>query len=267
MSLVSSKPSRTESRPVGAATSAHKATTHSRDESRTPSRRRKEKNGVLLVDDHAIFRAGLARLIQEGTQLTVCGEACNDFEAIQAMDKLAPALVIVDLSLTQSHGLDLIRDLHLRWPHLPMLVLSMHEESVYALRCLREGARGYLMKHEAPARLLEAIRKVLAGEVYVSDRMRLPLLQQAYGTPHNAVLPLAQLTNREVQVLELLGKGWRNRQMAHQLHLSVKTVESYCGQIKEKLGLKDAASLVQFAIQNVKMEGGVGAEEPFGDAA
>lgn len=254
----------TEPGPVGASTSFHKSTTESREQPRTPPRHRKEANGVLLVDDHAIFRAGVALLIHEGTQLTVCGEASSAREAMQAMEKVTPALVIVDLTLAQSHGLDLIRDLHLRWPHLPMLVLSMHEEAVYALRCLREGARGYLMKHEAPAKLLEAIRKVLAGEVYVSDPMRLPLLQQAYGTPRNAVLPLAQLTNREVQVLELLGKGWRNRQIARQLHLSVKTVETYSGHIKEKLGLKDAASLVQFAIQTVKMEGGVGVEEPPG---
>jgi DNA-binding NarL/FixJ family response regulator len=210
-----------------------------------------EKTRILLVDDHAIIRAGLARWINEQSPLTVCGEAGSTVEAISQLQRAHPDLVIVDLILRESYGLDLVRYVKREIPPLPVLVLSMHEESVYAARCLAAGAKGYVMKKEEPEKLAEAIRTVLAGGVYVSEHIKRQLLRRVVDIEGNApTSPLGRLTNRELQVMELLGKGFRNRQVAAQLGLSVRTVEAYGESMKKKLGLNNAAGLAQFAIES-----------------
>ncbi len=204
---------------------------------------------VLLVDDHAILRAGIARLVDQEEDLEVCGEASNAPEALTLIARLKPALVIVDISLAGSHGIDLLKDITIRFPRLPVLMLSMHEESVYAQRCLRSGARGYLMKREPPEKLIQAIRRILQGGVYLSDSMADRMLHQISGPqPGPGDSGLARLTNREIQVLEMLGRGCSSQQIAMALQVSSKTVSTHRENLKAKLGLEDASSLVHYAV-------------------
>lgn len=209
-----------------------------------PARRR-----VLIVDDHPIVRHGLARMIEASPDLSVCGEAENVADAKRAIRELSPEVVIVDLTLGQGDGLELVRDVRAQHPGLPMLVLSMHEESIYAERLLAAGARGYIMKEAASEQLLIALRRVLAGKVYLSEslaeRLRTRGRAPAEGEAED---PLRRLSNREMQVLAKLGRGLSSRAIAADLTLSVKTVESHRQSIKRKLNLSTNAQLLQYAI-------------------
>lgn len=204
---------------------------------------------VLIVDDHPIVRLGLARMIESAPDLAVCGDAENVTGAKRAVRELQPDVVVVDLTLGQGDGLELVRDLRAHHPSLPILVLSMHEESIYAERMLAAGARGYIMKEAASDQLLIALRRVLAGKLYLSDALSARL--QARGTmppADHAEDPLARLSNREMQVLARLGRGLSSRDIAADLTLSVKTVESHRQSIKRKLNLATNSQLLQYAL-------------------
>jgi DNA-binding NarL/FixJ family response regulator len=212
----------------------------------TPAR----KNRVFVVDDHPIVRQGLALLINRETDLTVCGEAEDAQTAIQSVAAIKPDILIVDISLNGPDGLDLLKDIRIRYPEMPVLILSMHDESIYAERALRAGAQGYIMKQEATEKVLVALRRILSHEIYVSERIANRMLQRYIGSPTvGKPSSIADLTDRELEVFRLIGEGRSTRQIAEDLHISVKTVESYQAHIKEKLALRSARELVQHAIQ------------------
>jgi DNA-binding NarL/FixJ family response regulator len=215
----------------------------------TPTKQRRAR--VLLVDDHPIIRERLAELINQEPDLVTCGEAEDAFSGLEAVEELMPNIVIVDLSLKDTHGIELIKDIKLRQPELPVLVLSMHDESLYAERAIRAGARGYITKQEATKKVMTAIRRVLAGDIYVSDRMAATILHRLAGDKSEAKgSPLACLTDRELEIFHLLGEGIPARQIAKTLHVSVKTVEAHREHIKAKLNFKTSAELLRYAIQN-----------------
>jgi DNA-binding NarL/FixJ family response regulator len=208
------------------------------------------KKRVLVVDDHPIVRQGLALLINREKDLMVCGEAEDARSAMQSIPATRPDILVVDISLNGPDGLDLLKDIRARYPVLPVLILSMHDESVYAERALRAGAQGYIMKQEASEKVLLALRRILNHEIYVSERISNRMLQRYIGTPlEGGPSSMADLTDRELEVFRLIGEGHSTRQIAEELHISVKTVESYQAHIKEKLSLRSARELVQHAIQ------------------
>jgi DNA-binding NarL/FixJ family response regulator len=212
---------------------------------RTGTDRRK----VLIVDDHPIVRQGLRLMIDEEPDLRVCGEAQSEREARVAIRELDPDVVIVDISLAQGDGLELVRDVHAHHPELPMLVLSMHDELIYAERLLAAGASGYIMKHAASDQLLVALRRVLAGGRYVSESLSESLARTRAGEPPaERADPIERLSNRELQVLSLIGRGQSSREAAERLGLSVKTVETHRQSLKRKLNLETNAQLLQYAI-------------------
>jgi DNA-binding NarL/FixJ family response regulator len=204
---------------------------------------------VFLVDDHPIVRQGLALFIDREPDLMVCGEADGATSALQAIREAAPDFVVLDISLDGPDGLELLKTLRVRYPNLPVLVLSMHDEAVYAERALRAGANGYIMKQEATDRVLTAIRHILGGDVYLSDRLTKRMLQQFVNGSVSPRDPLAKLSDRELEVYRLIGAGHSTRQIADELHVSTKTVESYQAHIKEKLALRNARELVQHAVE------------------
>ena len=207
------------------------------------------KKQILLVDDHPSVREGLAESINRESDLSVCAEASDRHEALQAIEASKPDLLVVDLSLRNSSGMELIKDVHSRWPRLPMLVVSMHDEVIYAERALRAGARGYLTKQEATHNILDGIRRVLRGEIHLSPKTFSIVLERiAAGRAAPADSIVEGLADRELQVFELTGQGFNTRQIADKLHVDVKTVETYRARIKEKLNLKDASELLQLAI-------------------
>ena len=209
-----------------------------------------KKYRVLLVDDHPIVRQGLALLIDREPDLAVCGEAEGAHSAFHAVITLKPDIVILDISLSGPDGLDALKEIRSKTGSLPVLILSMHDESIYADRAMRAGANGYIMKQEATEKVLIAIRRILQGEVYLSDRLTNTMLQQyVRGAPPTKKSPLVNLTDRELEVFRLIGEGHGTRQIADELHLSVKTIESYQAHIKEKLALRNARELVQHAIE------------------
>jgi DNA-binding NarL/FixJ family response regulator len=209
--------------------------------------------GVLIVDDHPIVRQGLAQLINEEPDLQVCGQAEDAVEALQAIATLEPDLVIVDLSLKNTSGLELIKDIKVRHASLPVLTLSMHDEAIYAERALRAGARGYIMKHEAIDRVVTAIRRVLAGQIYVSEDLAANMVGKlVVGNSDSSKLSVERLSDRELEVFRLIGMGYGTREMAEGLHLSQKTIETYRAHIKEKLHLQDTNELLRTAIHWVK---------------
>jgi len=215
------------------------------EESATPLKRTR----VFIVDDHPIVRQGLAQMLKQEADLTVCGEAEDAQHALQAIAELHPDLVLVDLSLKGGSGLNLIRALKARQSTLPVLVVSMHDESIYVERVLRAGARGYIMKQEATDTMMYAIRRVLRGEIYVSDKMMTKLLGQfVLDSADTGVSALERLSNRELEVLRLIGEGHSTRHIAQVLCVSMKTVESHRAHIKEKLHLNDTAELVRYAM-------------------
>lgn len=208
-----------------------------------------KKKRVLVVDDHPIVRQGLALLVNREIDLVVCGEAEEASGAMHVLASAHPDVLIVDISLNGPDGLDLLKMVRLQHPVLPVLILSMHDESIYAERALRAGANGYIMKQEATEKVLVAVRRILNGEIYVSDRVANRILQHyitGSATLHNSI---ADLSDRELEVFRLIGDGHGTRQIAEQLHLSIKTVESYQAHIKEKLSLRSARELMQHAIQ------------------
>jgi len=208
------------------------------------------KYRIFLIDDHPIVRQGLALFINRESDLIVCGEADGAASAPQAIRDSMPDFIVLDISLDGPDGLDLLKTLRVTYPNLPVLVLSMHDESIYAERALRAGANGYIMKQEATEKVLIAIRNILRGEVYLSDRLTNRMLQQfAHGSVATRD-PVAKLTDRELEVYRLIGAGHATRQIADELHVSTKTVESYQAHIKEKLSLRNARELVQHAIES-----------------
>ena len=214
------------------------------------------KAKILIVDDHPLVREGLADLVNKEKDLVVCGQAEDAYQAIEAIRELKPDMAIVDISLKEKSGLELIKDIKIQHPGLPVLTLSMHEESVYAERALRAGAKGYIMKREATKKVVTAIRKVLRGQLYLSEKMTTRLVRKfVEGKPEAGTSPIDRLTDRELEVFSLLGRGNGTRQISEQLHLSVKTIETYRSRIKEKLNLTSGTELLQHAFQWVNSEG------------
>jgi len=216
----------------------------------------KRRARILLVDDHPIVIQGLTQLINEQDDMEVCGAAPDTARALHLAGTTHPDLVIVDISLQGSDGINLLKDLKTRHPHLLTMVLSLHEESLYAERALRAGARGYVMKHAPPVSVMAAIRRVLAGELCVSDKIARRMLAQAVA-PHRppATSPIESLSDRELEVFRLIGRGRSTKEIADDLRLSVKTVEAYRAHIKEKLRIASAAELIQQATLWVQREG------------
>ena len=211
---------------------------------------------ILIVDDHPIVRQGLSELINHESDLVVCGQAEDSHEAIKAVRELNPDMAIIDISLKETSGLELIKDIHAQYPNLPVLALSMHDENLYAERSLRAGAMGYIMKQEATENVIEAVRKILGGEIYVSERMAGKMLRKLVtGQIETGSSQVDSLSDRELEVFSLIGRGHGTRQISERLHVSVKTIETYRAHIKDKLNLADAAELLQYAIQWVNTAG------------
>jgi len=209
------------------------------------------KSRIFIVDDHMMFREGMKQLIDREPDLTVCGDASGVEEGLRGIAELKPDLVIVDLSLAGSAGLDLIKTLKNKYNPLPVLVVSMHEESLYAERALHAGASGYVMKHEPAKTVKVAIRKVLGGDLHLSEKMTAILLGKAInrGQTASPVSPMEKLSDRELEVFRLLGEGKMTRQIAEELNLSIATINSFRNRIKEKLDFKNSAEMVLNAIQ------------------
>lgn len=205
---------------------------------------------LIIVDDHPIVRDRLAELINREQDLEVCGEAEDRLEALDLISQRNPDMAIVDLTLKSSLGLELIKDIRIQHPSVLVLVVSMQDELVYAERCIRAGAQGYITKQQASRHIMQAIRKVLAGDLYLSEAASAQLLSRSLrirksdSTSHS----LSILTDRELQVFELIGRGHSTRQIAEFLSIDVKTIETYRARLKDKLGLKDSAALLQRAI-------------------
>lgn len=211
---------------------------------------------LLIVDDHPFMRAGLAQLIDRQADLTVCGEAGNPAEALLRLAAGGVDLVLSDMTMLGRSGLDFLKDLQALHPALPILVVSMHDEMVYAERALRAGARGYIMKEAGGENLLAAIRQVLAGQVYVSPRMSAQLLDSFSGRKsRQADSPFGRLTDREFEVFQMIGRGGSTRDIAQQLGLSTKTVDVHRANLKAKLGLQDTTALVRHAVRWVETQG------------
>lgn len=209
-----------------------------------------KKHRIFVVDDHPIVRQGLALMINQEPDLVVCGEAEDARSALHGIAQSRPDILVLDISLPGRDGIELLKTIRAIDPSLPVLVLSMHDETVYAERVLRAGANGYIMKQEATENVLVALRRILRREVYVSDRVATGMLRQiAGGLSKTGQEPIARLSDRELEVFRLIGEGLGTRQIAEQLHLSVKTVESYQAHIKEKLALHGSRDLVQRAIE------------------
>ena len=216
---------------------------------------KKGKARVLLVDDHAVVRFGIAQLINRQNDMIVCGEEEDASRALTAIAGLRPDLVIADISLKDSSGLELMRNIKAQYPEIPVLVVSVHDESVYAEIAFRAGALGYLMKQEALEKILTAIRRVLTGAIYVSDLLAAKMLQQQVrGQTNINESPVKSLSDRELEVFQMIGQWKKTREIAEELHLSVKTIEYYREQIKQKLDLRNAAELTQHATTWVQRE-------------
>ncbi|HZR21345.1 MAG TPA: response regulator transcription factor [Verrucomicrobiae bacterium] len=218
-------------------------------ENSNSTRKKVKRIRILLVDDHPMVRERLTEVINREPDLVVCAEAEDRSEAIETIKARQPKLVIVDLTLRNSDGVELIKDIHSRWPGLLMLVVSMHDESLYAERVLRAGARGYITKQEATRSILCAIRRVLDGQIFLSEPVASQILSRlANAGPNQAAEPIDSLAERELQVFELTGRGLNTRQIASQLHIGVKTVETYRHRICEKLKLDHPRELLRSAI-------------------
>jgi len=223
---------------------------------KSSSKSKKAKTRIVIVDDHPIIRRGLADFINQAEDFEVCGEASDAHQAIEMITSLKPDVAVVDISLKEINGIELIKHLRTRNAKLPMLVLSMHDETLYAERALRAGARGYVMKQEPPETVISAVRKILTGEIYVSEKMSSRLIaRMADGNANGTGSPLERLSDRELEVFQLIGQGLRTRQIAERLCLSIKTIESYREHIKHKLDLQNSTELFQHALQWVQGQG------------
>ena len=222
-----------------------------------------DRRSVLIVDDHPITRNGLAQLLDSEPDLIVTGQADDAAQALAALHQHPFDLVILDISLRGVSGIDLLKDLRIHWPKLPVLVFSMHDETLYAERALRAGARGYVMKQEPPAQVVAAIHRLLEGHLYVSDAINGRMLHKllsgagtdADQTSVGNVIDL--LSNRELEVFQLISRGHGTREIATEMHVSVKTIETYRAHIKEKLRLKTAPELIRFAVNWAGQQSGV----------
>lgn len=208
------------------------------------------RSRILIVDDHAVVRHGVAQIIGEEPDLVVCGQAEDAHGGLELVGQLQPDLIIADLSLKGRPGIELIKDLQVQHPKVPVLVLSMHDEALWAERALRAGARGYVMKHEPPEHLIRAIRRVLAGEISVSEKLAASMVHKLVRGKSAAPVdsPLHALTDREMEIFQMLGSGQAVREIAEKLNLSVKTVDAHREHIKEKLNLKSSTELLRYAI-------------------
>ncbi len=210
----------------------------------TPATRRK----ILVVDDHPVYRAGLISLIGQEPDLTVSGEANDAAQTLASLDRLQPDIILMDMSLPGRGGLELLKDVRTMYSTIPILIVSMHDETLYAERVVRAGARGYIMKQADPDKIIEAIRKVLSGGVYLSQRMASNILDGLSGFRGSASTPaVSKLTDREFEVLRMIGTGIDAHDIASQLHLSIKTVDTHRAHIREKLGVKNTTELIHFA--------------------
>ena len=208
------------------------------------------KHGVFIVDDHPLVREGLTNLINRQSDLVVCGEAKDSAEAIDGMTKERPDIAIIDISLTNESGLELIKQLVKQFPQVALIVLSMHDEALYAERALRAGARGYVMKHETSKNVLTSIRRVIGGDTYISERIinRMALRLTSARRPI-ASSPVERLSDRELEIFQLLGQGRTPSEIARDLNLSLKTVQAYCARAKEKFGVASLTELLRAAIR------------------
>jgi|SRR6056297_3504957 len=210
-----------------------------------------ESKKIVIIDDHPIVRQGLTELINQEEDLIVCGQADDAHQAMSVIAETKPHIAIVDISLKETSGLELIKDINVRFPDVLVLTLSMHDESLYAERSLRAGAKGYVMKQEATDTVVKAIRKILSGQVYVSDNMAARMVRKVVGGGRVEVgaSAIERLSDRELEVFLLIGQGYGTRQIAEKLYLSIKTIETYRAHLKEKLNLESASELLQYAIQ------------------
>lgn len=221
------------------------------------------KTRIYIVDDHALFRKGLAVLINAEPDMEVCGEGEDCAVATQEILQLKPAVVVVDITLRGNSGIELIKNVKAVDPQIQFVVLSMHDESIYALRVLRVGAKGYVMKQDAANSTIEAIRVILKGQLYVSEEVASQMLNRyAQGEALNDDSPVANLSDRELEVLNLIGSGVATREIATRLHVSVKTVETHRAHLKTKLNLGTAAQLIQFAVRWVDQSDHLGRMTP-----
>jgi DNA-binding NarL/FixJ family response regulator len=203
----------------------------------------------MIVEDHPVVRVGLQLMINDEADLEVCGDAESLKDASAMLRKVKPDVVVLDIALGDGSGLDLIKEISQSTPELPVLALSMHDESIYAERALRAGAKGYIMKKEAMDKVMTAIRRVLAGEVYVSEKMASRMVQKLVNPSASAASPVEALTDREFDVFRLIAQGVGPSEIANRLGVSVKTVETHREHIKEKLGLKSGTELTRFCLQ------------------
>lgn len=208
------------------------------------------KTKVLLVDDHAIVRQGLIQVLNREPDLTVCGEAEDAQQALDVLDATHPDFAIVDISLKGRNGIEVVKDFRTRRPEMPVLVLSMYDDSLYAERAIRAGAKGYIRKQEVIGKLMEAVRRVLAGHIYISDSLSSALVRRALTGREHGGAGFEMLTDRELEIFQLIGQGLANGKIAEKLCLSVKTVETHREHIKSKLGLKSGGELLRYAIEH-----------------
>ena len=207
------------------------------------------KKKILIVEDHPIFRMGMCELINQEEDLVVCGSAEDVSKAKALIKSEQPELVILDLSLKNSNGMELLKDLTNYYKHIYVLVLSMHEESIHAERCLLAGAMGYVMKHEAIESVIKAIRQIFAGKKYISHRIMENLLNKLGDkSAQGQDSPVQSLSDRELEIFQMIGKGFSSGQIAVQLNLSVKTIGAHRERIKQKLGLKTSSEMVRYAV-------------------
>ena len=205
---------------------------------------------ILLIDDHPMMREGLRQIIGSESGLVVCGEAENAFQALELIGKLKPDLVLTDITLPDKSGLELVKDIQAMNPKMLVLVISMHDEALYAERVLRAGGRGYIMKHEGGKKIMHAIRQVLAGQIFVSEKMSAKILEIFSGhRSDHASSPVENLTDREFEVLRHIGAGLSTREIAAKMRVSAKTVEAHRSNAKAKLNLKTMAELIRFAVR------------------
>jgi DNA-binding NarL/FixJ family response regulator len=208
------------------------------------------KTKIVLVDDHPLVREWLANLINQQPDLQVGGDADSAPKALQVIETIRPEIAIVDISMEGGSGIELIKNIRATHPDVLVIVLSMHDETIYAERALRAGARGYIMKKEATKRVLEAIRCILDGKLYMSDKLTMMMAEKfVVGQPQAEVSILEKLSDRELEVFHLLGRGYNTRQIADELHVSFKTVQSFCARIKDKLNFTNATELLREAVR------------------
>jgi DNA-binding NarL/FixJ family response regulator len=214
-----------------------------------------KKTQVLIVDDHPVVRDGLVTIINHEQDFNACGQADDAARALKAIAELKPDVVVADISLKSSDGIELTKSIKVRYPRLPVIVFSVHDESIYAERALRAGAHAYMMKETVSENIVKAIRTVLNGEIFVSEKISKKFLHKIAGDKTGtARTPIDNLSDRELEIFRLIGEGYKASQIAKQLHLSIKTIETYRTRIKEKLGLVNASELLRYSIRWAKSQ-------------